>query len=232
MKPLKNYHGAIRRHQFPPLRKAWQKNVQPGDRPADPAEYQQQLMAGFQQGINDGFEQGLTQGKEQGYQDGLLRGEEEGRRQGKEAGRQQAREEFMRAAQPLDTLTAQLQQALDDYEQRRRHELLQLVEKVTRQVIRCELALQPGQMLALVEEALTSLPEPPKRLRVLLNPEEFSRISELEPEKVSEWGLCADSEMLQGECRIITDSAEMDVGCDHRLQQCMSVLDQTLTDAS
>ncbi|MGB8928133.1 MAG: FliH/SctL family protein, partial [Pantoea agglomerans] len=105
-------------------------------------------------------------------------------------------------------------------------------EKVTRQVIRCELALQPNQLLALVEEALSSLEQQPKRLRVLLNPEEFARISETEAGKVSEWGLTPDPEMAPGECRIVTESAEMDVGCAHRLAQCMDVLSQSLSDES
>lgn len=220
--------NVVRRHPFPPLRKVW---PQENDRaqPQDSGEYQQQLIAGFQQGVSDGFEQGMMQGKEQGYQDGLARGSEEGMRQGREDGKRIAHTEFMLAARPLENLVAQMQSALDEHEERRRHELLQLVEKVTRQVIRCELALQPGQLLALVEEALGSLPEAPKRLRVLLNPEEFSRISESEASKVSEWGLMADPDMAAGECRIITESAEMDVGCAHRLEQCMDVLSQSLS---
>lgn len=213
----------VRRHQFPPLRKSWLQAENPV--PLDAAEYQQQLMAGFQQGVTDGFEQG----KEQGYQDGLIRGTEEGVRQGREDGKRIAHTEFMLAARPLDNLVVQMQTVLDEHEQRRRSELLQLVEKVTRQVIRCELALQPTQLLALIEEALGSLPESPKRLRVLLNPEEFARISESESTKVSEWGLTADPDMALGECRIVTESAEMDVGCAHRLEQCMDVLSQSLS---
>ncbi|QGU88532.1 flagellar assembly protein FliH [Erwinia sorbitola] len=218
----------LRRHQFPPLRKQWTPGMSQGGS-HDTGEYQQQLMSGFQQGVSDGFEQGITQGKDQGYQDGLARGIEEGMRQGREDGKRIAHTEFMLAAKPLENLVTSMQQALDEHEQSRRSELLQLVEKVTRQVIRCELALQPGQLLALVEEALGTLPEPPKRLRVLLNPEEFARISEAEPEKVREWGLAADPDMAAGECRIITESAEMDVGCAHRLEQCMDVLSQSLS---
>lgn len=215
-----------RRHAFPPLRRP--RPLGDGQ-PLDAAEYQQQMMAGFQQGISDGFGQGMEQGKEQGYQDGLKQGQEEGIRQGQEDGKRIAHTEFMLAARPLDDLIAQMQTQLDEYEQRRRSELLQLVEKVTRQVIRCELALQPTQLLALVEEALSGLPDAPKRLRVLLNPLEFSRISESETGKVSEWGLVGDPTIAEGECRIITESAEMDVGCAHRLEQCMDVLSQSLT---
>lgn len=218
----------IRRYQFPPLRKNWPRADAQSGHAIDAAEYQQQLANGFQQGISDGFEQGVAQGHAQGYEEGLELGREAGRLEGHEEGRQQAHAAFLQAARPVDSLVRELKSALDEHEQKRRSELLQLVEKVTRQVIRCELALQPTQLLALVDEVLNSLPEAPKRLRVLLNPEEFARISEVEPERVTAWGLTAEPEMAPGECRIITDSAEMDVGCDHRLEQCMTVLKESL----
>ncbi|WP_158784510.1 flagellar assembly protein FliH [Pantoea sp. BAV 3049] len=220
--------GKYRLYHFPPLRKSWPL-TEGQQAPLDAAEYQQQLMNGFQQGISDGFQQGVEQGKSQGYEEGLEQGLQAGREQGREEGKRLAHQEFKRAAEPLDSLVQQLTGAMEEYEQRRRSELLQLVEKVTRQVIRCELALQPTQLLTLVDEVLNSLPEMPKRLRVLMNPEEFARISETEPEKVAEWGLTAEPEMAPGECRVVTESAEMDVGCDHRLGQCMSVLTESLS---
>ena len=87
---------------------------------------------------------------------------------------------------------------------------------------------QARQLLALVEEAVTSLPQPPEQIRVMLNAEEFRRISEAEPEKTREWGLVADPALELGECRVITDTTEMDVGCQHRLDQCVSVLKDNL----
>lgn len=50
-------------------------------------------------------------------------------------------------------------------ERKQREDLLQLVEKVTRRVIRCELALQPTQLLALVEEGTGGLPAMPETLK-------------------------------------------------------------------
>lgn len=221
-----------RLHKFPPLRKRWATPHATDENDAvaapDPAEYQHQLEKGFREGVNQGFAQGMEEGKEEGYQEGARLGFEEGMRKGLAEGKQQARQQFLEAALPFEHVTADVQRFLDSYEQRRREELMQLVEKVTRQVIRCELALHPTQLLALVEEALTSLPQPPEQIRVLLNPEEFRRISEAEPEKAREWGLSADAALEPGECRVITDTTEMDVGCQHRLDQCVSVLKDNL----
>lgn len=225
-----------RLHKFPPLRKRWMPgSAQPeeeGTHVLDPAEYQQQMKEGFQDGMNQGFAQGMSEGKEEGYQEGVRLGFDEGMRKGLTEGKQQARQQFMDAAAPFERITAEVQGYLERYEQRRREELLQLVEKVTRQVIRCELALHPTQLLALVEEALTSLPQPPEQVRVLLNAEEFQRISEAEPEKAREWGLAADAALEPGECRVVTDTTEMDVGCQHRLDQCVEVLKDNLLSES
>lgn len=221
-----------RLHKFPPLRKRWSHGAMPaeedGARALDPAEYQQQMKEGFQDGMNQGFAQGMAEGKEEGYQEGVRLGFDEGMRKGLSEGKQQARQQFIEAAAPFERISAEVRRYLESYEQRRREELLQLVEKVTRQVIRCELALHPTQLLALVEEALTSLPQPPEQVRVLLNSEEFQRISEAEPEKAREWGLAADPALEPGECRVVTDTTEMDVGCQHRLDQCVEVLKENL----
>ncbi|QKJ85612.1 Flagellar assembly protein FliH [Paramixta manurensis] len=218
----------VRVHKFPPLRKT-RLNARHAAQPLDTAEYQQRLEQGFQEGVDNGYQQGLEQGQEQGYQSGLRQGYDEGLRQGREEGNAAGRALFADAAVPFNALLGQLQRVLEEHEQRRRTELLQLVEKVTRQVIRCELALHPTQLLALVEEALTSLPETPERVKVWLNPQEFARLSEAAPEKVREWGMSADENLEPGECRIETDTSDMDVGCSHRLDQCMEVLKNTLT---
>lgn len=219
-----------RLHKFPPLRKRRTAHSVADDIPAaaDGAAVQEQLQQGFQDGLNQGFAQGLEEGKEEGYQEGLRLGFDEGVRKGRSEGKTQARQQFLDAAHPLDEIIQSMETFMAGYEQRRREELLQLVEKVARQVIRCELTLHPTQILTLVEEALSALPQQPEQINVMLNSEEHRRISEAEPEKVTLWGLMADPDLAPGECRVVTNTTEMDVGCQHRLDQCMDVLKETL----
>lgn len=217
-----------RLHVFPPLRKAMSGSSDvdhdgnPGTAP------RQQVADGYKDGLDQGFSRGFDEGKQEGYEEGSRLGYDTGWQQGQAEGRQQAGEQFQAAAAPLAALVAEWTQFLARYEQQRREELLQLVEKVTHQVIRCELALQPGQLLALVDEALQSLPEQPESIRVLLNQEAYQRIKEIAPAQAAAWGLSADPTMAPGECRVITADAEMDVGCQHRLEQCMDALKTTL----
>ncbi|CNL21402.1 flagellar assembly protein FliH [Yersinia aleksiciae] len=218
----------VRVHQFPPLRQIHQKPPSDDVLAMDSASYQKQLMAGFQEGVSQGFNKGLADGKEEGYQEGVRLGHEEGVKKGRVEGRQSESSRFNEAIEPFAGYIAKMHDYLRTYETRRRDELLQLVEKVTRQVIRCELALQPTQLLALVEEALMAQPTTPMQLKVYLNPAEFGRINDVAPEKVQERGLVSDADMVSGECRVVTETTEIDVGCQHRLNQCVDALKSSL----
>ncbi|WP_145547843.1 flagellar assembly protein FliH [Yersinia intermedia] len=218
----------VRVHQFPPLRQTRQNTQSADALTMDPAEYQKQLMDGFQEGVSQGFTKGLSEGKEEGYQQGVRLGYDDGVKKGQVEGRQTESRRFDEAIGPFTSYVAKMHDYLSSYENRRRDELLQLVEKVTRQVIRCELALQPAQLLALVEEALAAQPSVPKQLKVYLNPAELGRINDVAPEKVKQWGLVADAQMASGECRVVTDTTEIDVGCQHRLDQCVDALKSSL----
>ena len=102
-----------------------------------------------------------------------------------------------------------------------RSSVVDLVAKVARQVIRAELALQPVQLLALVDETLASMPPTREEIDVFLNPEELKRISELDPKRAKRWNLIADARLDAGECRIKAGDNEVDAGCHQRLSACM-----------
>ncbi len=187
---IETLRGRYRLHRFPPRQRA--VTGEPLTTSISAADYQRQLMDGFQEGLQKGFAQGMTEGQEQGFSEGHQQGFAEGRRQGYTegslAGQQEGRKQFVEAAQPLEAITGKVNDFLAHIERKQREDLLQLVEKVTRQVIRCELALQPTQLLALVEEALAAFPAMPETLQVMLSTEEFNRLRDAVPEKVSEWG--------------------------------------------
>ena len=222
--------GRYRLHRFPP-RQAGQAPIPVG---LSSAELQRKLMDGYQDGLEKGYQQGLKEGHDQGYQQGKTQGLSEGKREGYTegslVGQQEGLEKFTAAARPLDLLCEKVNDFTAHIQRKQRADLLQLVEKVTRQVIRCELALQPTQLLALVEEALSALPSVPETLHVLVNPEEYQRIEMAAPLKVQEWGLKPSDTLAQGECRIVTETSELDIGCEHRLQQCMDTLSESLSD--
>lgn len=195
----------------------------------DPAALQRAVADGFQEGIDKGYREGLEQGREAGHREGFQRGVEDGKALGLEEGRQQGRRAFDEAGRPLDRLIEAFEGFRQEYEQARREELLELVQKVARQVIRCELTLHPTQLLTLAEEALNAMPGDQEDVRIQLNPEECARIRELAPERASRWALRPDSTLAQGECRIRSADSDIDAGCEQRLGACVERLREQLS---
>jgi len=190
---------------------------------------QRALSDGFQQGMDRGYQEGLEQGRGAGRDEGFAQGREEGLRLGREEGRQQGREDFQRACQPLDAMQDEWRRFMAEAEEKRREELLELVRKVARQVIRIELTINPAQLLTLAEEAVASLPGDPGEVHVLLNPEEYNRLRDLAPERAAQWRLLPDERLGLGECRVVSEQAEADIGCQQRLESCMEALAEHLT---
>ncbi|MGE4407628.1 flagellar assembly protein FliH [Pseudomonas sp.] len=195
----------------------------------DPAALQRAVADGFQEGLDKGYQQGLEQGREAGHREGFQRGVEDGKALGLEDGRLQGRRAFDEAGRPLERLIESFERFRAEYEQARREELLELVQKVARQVIRCELTLHPTQLLTLAEEALNAMPGEQDEVRIHLNPEECARIRELAPERAAAWRLVPDDKLALGECRVLTAQAEADIGCQQRLDACMETLAEHIT---
>jgi flagellar assembly protein FliH len=214
MKQYRPYH-------FPPLAQflaASREGNAPSSSSSTPEEDWQGAMAdGFRQGQQDGYDVGVEQGRSDGYDAGHA----EGLARGIEEGRQQALAELEAMAKPVDAMLRGLKKLKTEYKNAQRKEVVDLVGKIARQVIRAELALQPVQMLALVDEALSAMPPTRDDVEVMLNPEEMKRIQELDPKRAKKWNLLADPRLEQGECRVKAGDHEVDAGCQGRLAACM-----------
>ncbi len=216
---MKNF----RPHRFPPLAQLAQPALARQDRDVA-AEWQASFQEGFEQGRREGYQAGAAQGRQDGYDSG--RGQ--GLQQGREEGRRETLVSFDSLAGPLDAALSALKSVQEDYQAAVRREVVDLVAKVARQVIRCELALQPVQLLALVDETLAAMPPVREGIEVYLNPGELQRILEIDPERARGWSLIADARLEPGECRVHAGGHEADAGCRQRLEACMEQLSTQL----
>jgi flagellar assembly protein FliH len=216
-----------RPYRFPPLTQFALAHPQPSSN----GQWQSTLAEGFQQGMDDGYRKGHETGLAEGLREGLEQGRAEGLRLGMEAGRQQTAVSFETLARPFDAMLANLARLQAEYQQAQRTEVVDLVAKVARQVIRAELALQPVQLLAMVDETLSTLPATRKAIEVYLNPEEKQRISELDPKRAARWTLIADPSLELGECRVKAGHSEADAGCQQRLAACMEQVSTQLLES-
>lgn len=211
----------MRPHRFPPLAHLRTAVSQPGVAADQPS-----FAEGYQEGLDRGYREGYESGLVSGRQDGIV----EGRSEGVLAGRHEAQLRFAELAQPVEAILESLHHLQHDYQSALRKEVVELVGKVARQVIRCELALQPVQLLALVDETLAAMPPTPEGVEVHLNPEELERIRELDPERAARWNLIADPRMEAGECRVRAGGREADAGCRQRLAACIEQVKNQLLD--
>jgi flagellar assembly protein FliH len=219
-----------RPHRFAPLSQltdtdAWQSGV-----PIHLSARMQTWMAeGFQRGVDRGYSEGHQSGMRSGIDEGVVQGRNQGLREGAEEGQRSALNRFEGLAAPLDAMLQALQRIQSDYQAALRKEVVELVAKVAREVIRCELDMKPEQLLKLVDETLASMPRTPRRtVEVYLNPQDLERIRELDGKVAARWNLVAHDALEPGECRIKAGNHEADAGCRQRLAACMEQISTQL----
>jgi len=153
---------------------------------------------------NQAWENGFTAGRAEGY--------EAGRREGFAAGAEQMRSLLDSLARPLDACDEEVQQ-----------QLAALAIAVARQVIRRELQTQPGEVVAVIREALDMLPLNASDVRVHLHPEDAALLREMlkdspgsSPGEMA-WRLVEDAAVERGGCRVVTSRSRIDATVERRL---------------
>lgn len=213
MKQFRPYH-------FPPLHQVRLANgTSPAAGSGTPTQddWDSALAAGYRQGQQDGYDAGFEVARAEGY----AAGQAEGMAAGLEQGSAQALAGLDQVGKSLDAALKALKKLKSDFKAAQRKEVVDLVGKIARQVIRAELALQPTQLLALVDEALAAMPPARDTIEVLMNPEELKRVLELDPKRAKKWNLLADPSLAPGEIRVKAGDHEVDAGCQGRLTACM-----------
>ncbi len=218
-----------RPYRFPPLvQPGLPGGAVPGAGEQADGQWRAALGEGYEQGRREGYEYGLEQGRADGHDAGRA----DGLAQGRAEGRAEVCAGFDQLAKPVDALFKGLKKLKSDYRGAQRKEVVELVAKVARQVIRAELALQPNQLLSLVDETLASMPPTRDQIDVFLNPEECKRIIELDPKRAKRWNLLADARLEPGECRIRAGDEEVDAGSQQRLAAVMEQVSTQLAAAA
>ncbi|MTD32924.1 flagellar assembly protein FliH [Paludibacterium denitrificans] len=213
----------FRPYRFPPLSKPEPTGAAPGDA----AQWQASLAKGFKQGMDTGYREGYDSGVAAGHKEGFDKGYTDGLKQAADEAKGEVAAAIEELARPLDAMLANLRTLQADYQAAMHKEVIELVGKVARRVIRCELALQPVQLLSLVDETLATMPVVNGEVEVYLNPEECQRLHELAPERAARWSLIPDSSLEAGECRVKSGNHEADA-CRQRLESCMEQVKEQL----
>lgn len=207
----KNY----RKYTFTPLQENIRADIQGTE------DYQQNFDNAYKEGEEKGFLSGFEQGKElgtkQGYQDGFDKGVDKGTIHGKEI----IENKLQEIMPPLTDLKNFLEDDYRNFIKKQQKLILSLVKKVSQQVIRCELRLQPQQIITLIEETLVAMPDESKKVKIHLEPNTVQELKNVASDKIKDWILIPDEKISAGGCRVVCDSCDADASIETRLDACI-----------
>lgn len=138
-----------------------------------------------------------------------------GRREGLEAGKKEIRARV----HELDALMQTLAKPLDQLDAQIEQDLVQLALAVARQLVRRELKSDPGQVLAVVREAMAALPLAARNVRLHLHPEDAALVRDTLSVSDNErsWVIVEDPVLSRGGCKVGSDTSQIDASVERRL---------------
>lgn len=210
-----------RKHNFTPLQTDMESITLSTD-------YQQNFDGGYVEGERKGFDAGQISGEAIGEKKGYADGYEKGIVEGKDAGAAHIEQQLNTIIPPITALKELLEEGYNQQIQAQQQLILALVKKVAQQVIRCELTLQPQQILSLIEETLAAMPADGKAISIHLEPSAVAELKLLATDKIKDWTLIADPSISSGGCRIVSDNCDADASIETRLNTCIEQVEQHL----
>ena len=158
---------------------------------------------------------------------------EEAFAQGKEAGLAAARLEIetLRAdlvqhARSFQSILDLLAQPLKQLDAEIERQLVTLAFTLAKQLVRRELKADPGQVIAIVRDAVALLPAAARDVRVHLHPEDARLLRERLADATAEraWSIVEDQVTGRGGCRVTTENSQIDARLETRLGAALSTL--------
>ena len=165
-----------------------------------------QLLNIQEQAHKEAFEQGFTQG----YKDGLDKAHKE---------TAQKTQQLQRDTQHLEQLLHVLASPFEQLDGQVEAELASLAVVLARQIIRRELKIDPGEIIAVVRTAVAALPVATRHPQIFLHPDDAAFIRQTfslsgEHER---WKLIDDPALTRGDCRVVTENSRIDATVESRL---------------
>jgi flagellar assembly protein FliH len=153
------------------------------------------------------------------YDEGFNMGRKEGRSQGYKEGRDQAESESQDLFQRLEGLFNALAEPVSQLDDEIENSIAELALSIARQLVRREIKTEPGEIVAVVREAVRALPISARKPTIYLHPEDTqlvrNALSVGEDEK--SYRFEEDLLLTRGDCRVETESSNIDASIEARL---------------
>jgi len=152
--------------------------------------------------------------QQQAYQEGFAAGIKDGRAEGQALARQ------------MQMLMTELNQSMQQFEMAMAQEIMDIALDIARQMVRSALEVNPELVLAVVREAIESLPQVNQNPTLILHPKDALLVREMLAHEYQEsaWRVVDDPLMQQGGCRVETGATEIDANIESRWQRIVTAL--------
>lgn len=165
----------------------------------------------FEKGRKEGVEKGIEEGKKAGFEAGKIEGLEKGYQENKHLLEQQSAE-FVSLLESLSEPFKELDESVEK-------QLVDLVIVIASQLIRREIKKDPGQIIAVIREAVNALPVASQQLTLQMHPEDAELVrSSLALDEISPpWNIVEDPLITCGGCQVRTQTSVIDTTVENRL---------------
>jgi flagellar assembly protein FliH len=157
------------------------------------------------------YDEAFAQGKKDGYSEGF----NEGTKQGYEESVQSLQEKALH----FDKIMEALSQPIKDLDTEVEKELVNLAIGIANQIIRREIKLDPGQVIAAVREARKVLPLSAQKISLHLHPEDAELVRSVLSldEMTPPWKITENPLITRGGCKVDTEISHIDATVENRL---------------
>lgn len=167
--------------------------------------------------------------QKQAWEEGFAQGHAEGMKQGLQEGRAAGEEEMRRHARLLAEVLQRLHAPLEQLDREVVDQVTELAVAVARHIVRRELHIDPGQVVAVVREAMAALPAGAQDVRIYLHPEDAVLVRQALSVEDDEdgrrpWRIVDDPVLTRGDCRIQSEFSYIDATLERRLNRIIATL--------
>mgnify|MGYP002149666418 FL=1 len=183
---------------------------------------QQAYDEAFAQGKKEGFENGFKEGQSKGLEEGFAQGKTEGEKKGYDDNLHLLRKQTAEFVSLLESLSEPFKE-LDEAVEK---EIVDLAIGIASQLVRREIKIDPGQIIAVIREAVNALPLASQKLTLQMHPEDAELVkSSLALDDISSpWTIIEDPLITRGGCKVSTETSNIDVTVENRLAAIVSTV--------
>lgn len=162
--------------------------------------------------------------RQEAYNEGLLAGERDGYHAGQLKAKQEADAALASKLEGLERVMSQLFEPIAEQDQQIEAAMIDLVSRITREVIQRELDRDSSQIRQVLREALKLLPIGDDNVRIHLNPQDYDIIKTLRDRHEESWRILEDESLLPGGCRVECANSRIDATVETRISQALKQL--------